>query len=108
MQTLCSFTLNEKRFVQGKNALKDVPESFGFFRKTRGGLLLFLRNGRRIGGVRRDGLIYRSSRLEINGKPRWWHQPAPPEELGGLEYMSLESHEEARKALEIGFEAQPS
>ncbi|WP_028492730.1 hypothetical protein [Thioalkalivibrio sp. ALE19] len=100
-----SFHLNGRCFVEGQGALADEPEAFGFFRRTPGGhLLLFQRNGRRIGGIRCDGLLYRSGLIEIEGKNQWWHQPASPEELGGIhDYDYGRMREEVGSALEIAY-----
>ena len=92
-------TLNGVSFGKGKSSL-DGGGVQGFYRRTGSGeLLLFDRGGNRVGGVRLDGMIYRSSRLKDDG--RLFHQPAAPEIVGGLDYPLMRQYEEAKTALQV-------
>jgi len=72
------------------------------WRRAGKGLALYV-NGQRVGGINRDGVLYRSRRLE-SGKDRgkWWHSYGTPEGIPAYESVAQRESEVRRAMDEAG------
>lgn len=85
------------------NGVKFVPRDIGelvdgaagFFKRSRAGVALFNGDGERVGGINRNGVMYRSSRLPDG---RLWHQCTNPDMIPLYESYRQQT-DECRAAL---------
>ena len=89
-----TFAANDHEFTE--SLFTEGGTCVGYYKRDgRGGLHLMDHQKNRIGGIRHDGFLYRSSKK----RGGYWHQPAAPELVGGINAPYRQTNEEARAAL---------
>lgn len=91
------FAKNQKEFTE---TLFSNKTATGYYKVTKTGIILYDHQEKRIGGISKHGVCYRSTKLK-NGK--YWHQPAAPELIGGIGAVScIEANNVLKEAVNHG------
>ena len=90
-----TFAANDREFTE--SLFTPGSTCVGYYKRDgHGGLFLMDHQKNRIGRVRRDGFLHRSTKMQ-NG--RYWHQPAAPELVGGIDAPYRQTNDDAAAAL---------
>lgn len=90
------FARNDREFT---DSLFSDATCVGYYKPDgKGGIFLLDHQRNRVGGIRRDRLVYRASKRERG----YWYQPAPPELIGGIHQREsvIQMDNDAAAALE--------